>query len=175
MSTVSKKSSIASRKLPTVCRKVAAPDLNFSMTNGVKNAEKDLKDDPKRHRNLQSPILPLKTISRTFLHTIFKDRQVTDLDVTDLVFFGPRIPFCAPGALRGSVTPFSRSLVKHLSSVLGQTELCHEVQNPGPQKPQIIRKESHTTIWAMIWHCSNISPRRSAGVSTTECFTAAGL
>ena len=39
-----------------------------------------------------------------------KHRQVTDLDVTDLGFSGPRIPFCATGALWGRVTPFSRSL-----------------------------------------------------------------
>ena len=32
---------------------------------------------------------------------------------------------------------------KHLSSVLGLTELCHEVRNPGPKKPQIIRNENH--------------------------------
>ena len=32
---------------------------------------------------------------------------------------------------------------KHLRSVLGWTELCHEVRNPGPQKPQIIRNEKH--------------------------------
>ena len=32
---------------------------------------------------------------------------------------------------------------KHLSSVLGQTELCHEVWNPGLQRPQIIRNENH--------------------------------
>ena len=32
---------------------------------------------------------------------------------------------------------------KHLSSLLGRSELCHEVRNPGPQKPQIIRNENH--------------------------------
>ena len=32
---------------------------------------------------------------------------------------------------------------KHLSSVLGRTELCHEIRNPGPQKPQNIRNENH--------------------------------
>ena len=32
---------------------------------------------------------------------------------------------------------------KHLSSVLGRTELCHEVRNPGPPKPQIIRNKNH--------------------------------
>ena len=32
---------------------------------------------------------------------------------------------------------------KHLNSVLGRTELCHEVWNPRPQKPQIIRNENH--------------------------------
>ena len=31
---------------------------------------------------------------------------------------------------------------KHLSSVLGRTELCREVRNPAPQKPQIIRNEN---------------------------------
>ena len=52
---------------------------------------------------------------------------------------GPRIPFSATGALWGRVTPFLDDFSKHLSSVLGRTELCHEVQNPAPQKPQIIR------------------------------------
>ena len=59
----------------------------------------------------------------------------TDLDVTDLGSSGPRIPLCATGALWGRVTPFSRSLSKRPSSVLGRTELCHEVRNPGPPKP----------------------------------------
>ena len=40
-----------------------------------------------------------------------KHRQVTDLDVADLCFSGPRIPFCARGALWGHVTPSSRSLL----------------------------------------------------------------
>ena len=31
----------------------------------------------------------------------------------------------------------------HLSSVLGRTELCHEVWSSGPQKPQIISNENH--------------------------------
>ena len=31
----------------------------------------------------------------------------------------------------------------HLSSVLGRTELCHEVWTSGPQKPQIIINENH--------------------------------
>ena len=31
----------------------------------------------------------------------------------------------------------------HLSSVLGRTELCHEVCTPGPQKTQIISNENH--------------------------------
>ena len=41
----------------------------------------------------------------------FKHRQVTDVDVTDLGFSGPRMAFYATGALWGRVTPFSRSLV----------------------------------------------------------------
>ena len=32
---------------------------------------------------------------------------------------------------------------KYLSSVLGRTEICNEVRNPGPQKPQIICNENH--------------------------------
>ena len=37
---------------------------------------------------------------------------------------------------------------KHLSSVLGRTELCHEVRNPGPQNPK------SSTIKTTTWHCS---------------------
>ena len=33
---------------------------------------------------------------------------------------------------------------KHLSSVLGRTELCHDVRNPRPQKPQIIHNENQS-------------------------------
>ena len=36
-----------------------------------------------------------------------KHRQVTDLDLMDLGFSGPRIPFCATGALWGRVMRFS--------------------------------------------------------------------
>ena len=70
-------------------------------------------------------------------------RQVTDLDVTVLGFFGPRIAFCATGALWGRATPFFYHFNVHLNSVLGRTELCHEVWTPGPQKPQIISNENH--------------------------------
>ena len=58
-------------------------------------------------------------------------------------FFGPRIAFPATGALRGRATPFFYHFSVHLSSVLGRTELCHEVWTPGPPKPQIIRNENH--------------------------------
>ena len=58
-------------------------------------------------------------------------------------FFGPRIAFPATGALWGRATPFSFHFSVHLSSVLGRTELCHEVWTPGPQKPQIISNENH--------------------------------
>ena len=73
---------------------------------------------------------------KAIISTKFKHCQVTDLDVTDLGVSGPRIPFCATGAL------FLDRLSKHLSSVLGRTELCHKVRNPGPEKPQIIRNEN---------------------------------
>ena len=58
-------------------------------------------------------------------------------------FFGPRIAFRATGALWGRATPFFYHFSVHLSSVLGRTELCHEVWTPGPQKPQIINNENH--------------------------------
>ena len=58
-------------------------------------------------------------------------------------FFGPRIAFRATGALWGRATPFFYHFSVHLSSVLGRTELCHEVWTPGPQKPQIISNENH--------------------------------
>ena len=60
-----------------------------------------------------------------------------------LGFFGPRIAFRATGALWGRATPFLYHFSVHLSSVLGRTELCHEVWTPGPQKPQIISNENH--------------------------------
>ena len=58
-------------------------------------------------------------------------------------FFGPRIAFPATGALWGRATPFFYHFSVHLSSVLGRTELCHEVWTPGPPKPQIINNENH--------------------------------
>ena len=58
-------------------------------------------------------------------------------------FCGPRIAFRATGALWGRATPFFYHFSVHLSSVLGRTELCHEVWTPGPQKPQIISNENH--------------------------------
>ena len=72
-----------------------------------------------------------------------KNRHVTDLNVADLELSGPRIPFCATRALWGRVTSFFDHFSKHLSSVSGRTELCHEVRNPGPPKPQIICNENH--------------------------------
>ena len=75
-------------------------------------------------------------------------------------FFGPRIAFCATGALWGRATPFFYHVSVHLSSVLGRTELCHEVWTPGPQKnpkssamktpPLGTARDEHTTAW----HCS---------------------
>ena len=44
---------------------------------------------------------------------------------------------------------------KQLSSVLGQTELCHEVQNPGPQNPK------SSTIKTTTLHYSAVFPRKT--------------
>ena len=49
-------------------------------------------------------------------------------------FFGPSIAFRATGALWGRATPFFYHFSVYLSSILGQTELCHEVWTPGPPK-----------------------------------------
>ena len=49
---------------------------------------------------------------------------------------------------------------KHLSSVLGRTELCHEVRNPGPQNPK------SSTIKTTTWHCSEVT--EGMGCSATR-------
>ena len=73
-----------------------------------------------------------------------RHRQVTDLDVTVLGLSGPGLPsarqvLCGDAPRLFSLCHFS----VRLSSVLGRTELCHEVWTPGPQKPQIISNENH--------------------------------
>ena len=67
-------------------------------------------DAPLLSQTLQNRCAPVK----------LKHRQFTDLDVTDLGFSGPRIPFCATGALWGCVTPLSRSLF--LGPAFGRTD-----------------------------------------------------
>ena len=58
-------------------------------------------------------------------------RQITDLDVTDLGGFRGLDIGSARQVLCGDVSrPSLDRLCKHLSSVLGRTELCHEVWNP---------------------------------------------
>ena len=76
-----------------------------------------------------------KTRTLHFLRMI-QARQVTDLDVTDLGFSGPRIPVCATAALWERVTPFSRSLFfsEHLSSVLGRNFVTRS-GIPAPKRP----------------------------------------
>ena len=51
------------------------------------------------------------------------------------VFRAQRVAFPATGALWGRATPFFYHFSVHLSSVLGRTELCHEVWTPGPKTP----------------------------------------
>ena len=107
--------------------------------------------------------------------TLFKHRQVTDLDVTDLGFSGPRIPFRATGALWGDLSRlFLDHFCKHLCSVLGRTELCHEVRIPRPQTPRIIRNENHHLAlldlrhflydWALILATESREPTNSQGI-----------
>ena len=81
-------------------------------------------------------------------------------------FSGPRfrIPFCETGALWGRVTPFFDHFPKHLSSVLGRTELCHEVRNPAPQKLKSSATKTTT------WHCSNdvLEPSRQVLLASRD-------
>ena len=84
---------------------------------------------------------------------IVKHRQVTDLDVTD--FWGPGFR-SAQRVLCGDASRlFLDHFSKHLSSVLGWTELCREVWNPGPQKAQIICNENH--YLALLEICQKMS------------------
>ena len=46
-----------------------------------------------------------------------------DVKVMDLVFFGPRIPFCAADAQWGGVTHTFGQMSKHMGTALGLTEL----------------------------------------------------
>ena len=57
---------------------------------------------------------------------------------------------------------------KQLSSVLGRTELCHEVRNPAPQKPQIISTENHHLALLEILQCPCIA-RYSRTISAIPC------
>ena len=59
-------------------------------------------------------------------NSVLRDRQVLCRDLSRLF-----------------LDHFSKAESKHVSSVLGWTELCHEVWNPGPQKTQIIHNENH--------------------------------
>ena len=76
----------------------------------------------------------------------FKHRQVTDLDVTDFGFSGPRIPFCATGALWGRVTPFQSI---QAVSWGGQSSVIRgrESQAKNPKS-----SATKTTMW----HCSSV-------------------
>ena len=82
-------------------------------------------------------------------------------------FFGPRIAFRATGALWGRATPSFYHFSVHLSSVLGRTELCHEVWTPGPQKTQIISNENHH-LALLEWCCSGRSSRELSGPFSLE-------
>ena len=69
--------------------------------------------------------------------------QVTDLDVTVLGFSGPGLPSARQVLCGDAPRLFFYHFSVHLSSVLGRTELCHEVWTPGPPKPQIISNANH--------------------------------
>ena len=99
---------------------------------------------------------------------LLKHRQVTDLDVTDLGFRGPGFR-SARQVLCGDA---SRLLLdhfcKHLRSVLGRTELCHDVRIPRPQKPQIIRNDNHHLALLELPHTVVSVPDYVTDVHITE-------
>ena len=55
-----------------------------------------------------------------------------------------------PSTRKSLAIAIARFWCAKLSSVLGRTELCHEVQNPGPQKTQIICNENHHSPRAFV-------------------------
>ena len=59
------------------------------------------------------------------------------------VFWGPEFHPARQVLCGDASRLFLDHFSEHLSSALGLTELCHEVRNPGPQKPEIIRNENH--------------------------------
>ena len=66
--------------------------------------------------------------------------------------------------------PFLDHFYKHLSSVLGWTELCHEVRNPGPQISQIINNQNNHL--ALFDYClkNNVWLLSSFRLGTSNCF-----
>ena len=81
-----------------------------------------------------------------------------DVTAQKKVSFGPRIAFRATGALWGRATPFlTIDFSVHLSSVLGRTELCHEVWTPGPHLTPWNHEAMKTTHLAL--RVSRLQPR----------------
>ena len=71
-------------------------------------------------------------------HPTLKDRRVTELklEVADLVFFWPSIPFGAADALCGGIMHTFGRLTSMWAVVLGLAELCKGVCNLRLLKPQ---------------------------------------
>ena len=69
-------------------------------------------------------------------------------------FWGPGFHSARQVLCGDASRPFLDHFHKHLSSVLGRTELCHEVRNPGPQNPKSSATKTTT------WHCSLASRKR---------------
>ena len=115
----------------------------------------------RQHQQWQNKGDPKRRPARKCKRTPTNSGTATDLDVTDLGFRGPgfrspRQVLCGD-ASRLSFDHFS----KHLSSVLGRTELCHEVRNPGAPKPQIINNQNN--------HLAVFGKRKKSKTHTPFC------
>ena len=78
-------------------------------------------------------------------HARVKDRQVTDLDVTDLVLLsGPGFRSVQQMLCEEASCVLVVRCLSVWAGVLGLTELCKVVWNPGSQNPKIINNETTT-------------------------------
>ena len=93
-----------------------------------------------------------------------RHRQVTDLDVTVLGFSGPGLPFPRQVLCGDAPRLFFFHFSVHLSSVLGRTELCHEVWTPGPQNSN----ENHHLALLEKSFCSTFGSRCPPRAERTE-------
>ena len=86
------------------------------------------------------------------------------------VVFGAQESVLARQLLCGDASRlFLDYLSKHLSSVLGRTELCHDVWNLGPQKPHITCNENHHLALFEMYPCEGCASRQARDRKINRC------